>query len=354
MSPERFVLVGGGLTGCALALALAKRGAKVLVLERAVPGAEASSAAAGILGPRMEAHGQEPLRGMGVESLAMYPAWVAELEAASGLAVNLRRTGLVRVVLPGEDVPAIDADAQWLEGAALRAVDPCVAPDAVGAWWLPDEACLEPAVLVRAAHVAAEKAGARFRTGVAVRSARPEAVTLVDGTVERGRVVVCAGAWTGTVPGLEGVPVRPVRGQLAELLGAGGPGPVAFGAGGYCVPRGDGRVIVGSTVEDVGFVRGVTAEGLVSVLDRAIRLYPALAAATVERTWSGFRPGTPDLLPVLGEVGGVMVASGHYRNGILLAPLTARWLADALLDGAPLPPSVSPGRFASAPAEEDA
>lgn len=341
---ERYVIVGGGLTGCALALELAARGGEVCVLERAVPGAEASSAAAGILAPRMEAHGQEPLRSLGVESLGMYPAWAARLEAASGLSVGLRKTGLLRVVMPGDPPDAPDVDAAWLQAAALREKDPRLTDAAIGGWWLPEESEVEPALLVQAAHLAAERAGARFRTGATVTAVAPERVTLSDGSAEEGRVVVCAGAWTAAVPGMPALPVAPVRGQLVEVRGD-GPVPVVFGGGGYFVPRADGRVVIGTTVENVGFTRGVTVAGLRAILDRAVRLYPGLAEAEVLRSWSGFRPGTPDLLPALGEVGGVWVSSGHYRNGILLAPLTARLLADALVGGAEIPSLLDARRF---------
>lgn len=340
MAHERVLIIGGGLTGCALAWELRRRGVDVLVLERAVPGAEASSAAAGILGPRMEAHGQEPLRSIGVESLNLYPAWVAALEAESGVDVGFRRTGLLKV-----EGDAPDVDARRLEGDDLRAVDPGLAPSVTHGWWLPEEAEVEPARLVQAVSVAAARAGAHLRSGVPVVATGRDAVVLADGTELTGRVVVCAGAWTRRVPGLEGLPIEPVRGQLVELRGDGGPTPVVFGGGGYFVPRGDGRVVVGTTVEHVGFTRGVTVDGLRGILERAARLYPALAGAEVTRFWSGFRPGTPDLLPALGEVDGVWVSSGHYRNGILLAPLTARWLADAMLDGWTIPSLLSVERF---------
>ena len=325
---ERVIIVGGGLSGCAVALELATRGVKVEVLERAIVGAEASSAAAGILSPRMEAHGREPFRGYGLESLAMYPAWVARLGD-----VGFRRCGLLRV---GEkpDVDAEEVDAASIERGL----------SAARAWWLPEEATVDTRRLVTAVHDAAVAAGARFRTGATVRAVHPDAVSL-DGERVTGRVVVCAGAWTSRVPGLAGVPVRPVRGQLCALQGV-ALRTVVFGAGGYLVPRHD-EVVCGATAEEVEFTRGTTAGGVRAVLDTAVGLMPALAGAAFDRAWSGFRPGTPDDLPVMGRVDGVWVASGHFRNGILLAPLTARWTADALLDGAELPPAFSPSRFST-------
>lgn len=335
---ESVLIVGGGLLGCAVALELAWRGVPVEVLERAVVGAEASSAAAGILAPRLEAHGQEPMRSVGIESLELYPSWVERL----GRDVGFQRCGLLLAVLEGQEVPSPDVDARWVDDA--RALEPALGPAVRGAWWLPEEATVDTRRLLPAVHAAAEEAGAAFRVGTVVKHVHAGGVELEDGTRLRGRVVVCAGAWTGEVPGLAALPVRPVRGQLAGLQGV----PlqrVVFGAGGYLVPRADARVVCGATMEEVGFSRGVTAAGVRQVLDTAMRLAPALGGAAFEGAWSGFRPGTPDGLPILGQVDGVWVASGHYRNGILHAPFTARRMAGALLDNSPLPLEFAPQRF---------
>lgn len=342
MKRDRIVIVGGGLLGCAVALELARRGAEVTVLERVVVGAEASTAAAGILAPRLEAHGKEPMRSLGIASLEMYGDWIERMEAD----VGLRRTGLLRVVLPGGPADSPDVDAQWLDATAALAAEPGLPRDVVGAWLLPDEATLDPRKLVPALHRAAVLAGVDFVMGGAVRQVDGEHAELEDGRSFLGRVVVCAGAWTARIPGLERLPVRPVRGQLAGLAGV----PirhVLFGAGGYLVPRADGRVVAGATVEEVGYERGVTAGGVRQVLAAATAMIPGLGSAQFEGAWSGFRPGTPDDLPILGQVGGVWVASGHYRNGVLLAPITGQWIADAMLEGKALPAAFAPGRFGS-------
>lgn len=338
---QRVVVVGGGLLGCAVALELARRKVDVVVLERAVVGAEASSAAAGILAPRLEAHGQEPMRSVGIESLELYPSWVAGL----GRDVSFQRCGLLRVVLEGEECPSPDVDARWVDD--VRALEPTLSEKAVGGWWLPEEATVDTRLLVPAVHAAAEEAGAAFRLGATVSRVGPDGVELEGGGQVGGRVIVCAGAWTGQVPGLRPLPVRPVRGQIVGLSGV-GMRRVVFGNGGYLVPRLDGRVVAGSTMEEVGFTRGVTAAGVRHVLDTALRIAPPLGAAAVDGTWSGFRPGTPDTMPILGDVDGVWVASGHFRNGILHAPFTARAMAAAMLDGAPLPAEFSPARFGPA------
>ncbi|MEN9787934.1 MAG: hypothetical protein RLZZ299_3198 [Pseudomonadota bacterium] len=333
------VVVGGGLLGCAVAHALAPA-RKVVLLERAVLGAEASSAAAGILAPRVEAHGAEPMRAIGIESLEAWEGWLRGLGVAPAI-VGYARCGVL--VRAAEDAPP-DVDARWVPDAA--AMEPALRSG--GAWSLPEEAVVDPRRVMPVLRAAVRDAGVVVRTGDPVVEVRPGAVRLASGETVRGEVVVCAGAWTARVPGVPSVPVRPVRGQLVALEGV----PVSrvvFGPGGYVVPRlaQPGRVIAGATVEEAGFVREVTAAGLASVLATAQQLAPALAEARVVEHWAGLRPGTPDAMPVLGCVDGVWVASGHYRNGVLLAPWTAATMAAAVRDGAPLPAAWAPGRFAA-------
>ncbi len=326
------LIVGGGLVGCALALELARRGQAVVVLERAVAGAEASSAAGGILAPRVEAHGDDEARVLGLAALQMYEGWLSSL----GGDVGFRRSG---VLVVREASP--DGDARWIDGGALEAIAPGLR--AGGAWWLPDEAVLDTRLLVPVVHAAAERAGAVFRTGHGVVGLEAGGVTLDTGERLAGEVVVCAGAWTARLPGLGDLPVRPVRGQLAALGQVGATSAVVFGPAGYLVPRVD-ELVVGSTMEEVGYTRGVSAGGLRHVLDHALGLFPGLAPAPLLRTWSSFRPGSPDGRALVGKVPTGWVASGHFRNGILLAPLTARLLAAAMLDGGALPPAWSPNR----------
>lgn len=326
------IIVGGGLVGCAVALELARRGREVVCLERAVPGAEASSAAGGILAPRVEAHGDAEARELGLRSLALYEPWLASLEAD----VGFRRAG---VLVARPDSP--DPDARWLPGARLDHLAPGLRVP--GAWWLAEEAVLDTRRLVPAVRTAAILAGVRFRAGEEVARLGVGEVDLAGGERLEGEVVVCAGAWTARIAGLEALPVRPVRGQMAALGDTGVTSTVVFGPAGYLVPRAD-ELVVGSTMEEVGFERAVTAGGLRHVLDHAITLAPPLAQAPVLRTWSNFRPGSPDGRALVGRVPVGWVASGHFRNGILLAPLTARLLADAMLDGAELPAAWNPAR----------
>ena len=332
---EQVVIVGAGLTGMALAEALAAAGARVTLLERAIPGAEASSAAAGILAPRVEAHGRAPLRDAGVASLDAWEGWLRAL-GVDPAAMGFARCGALVV---HEACP--DVDATLREDA--RALEPALGPSA--AWWLPEEGVVDPRRVLPALRSACSARGVRFVIGVEVTAVASGGVTLADGRVERGTVVVCAGAWTGVVPGGPRVAVRPVRGQLVALEGV-AVRRVVFGAGGYVVPRPveATRALVGATVEEAGFDTSVTAAGLHQVLATGMALAPALAGARVVEHWAGLRPGTPDELPVLGCVEGVWVVSGHYRNGVLLAPWTARTMRDALLEGAPVPPAFSVSR----------
>lgn len=334
------LVVGGGLMGTAVALELARRGRDVTVLEKAVTGAEASSAAGGILAPRFEAHGDEALRELGVASLALYPDWAASL----GEDVGFRRSGLLVIVHPGEKSVEPDRDAEWADAERARGLEPGLAPDLEGAWWLPDEAVLDTRRLVAAVKKAAVDAGVRFREHAEVKAVHADAVELAAGERLAGAPVLCAGAWTSKVPGFEAVPIRPVRGQMVAIEAPGIVRHVIFGVGGYVVPRAD-EVVVGSTMEEVGYTRGLTARGLGHVLHVGMRHVPRLADFPFLRAWSAFRPGSPDAKPILGRVNGVWVASGHFRNGILLAPYTAQVMADAICDGAPLPESCRPDRF---------
>jgi len=362
------VVVGAGLQGASVALRLARAGRSVLVLERSVPGAEASSAAAGILSPGVEAAELGPFHALCRASLDRYPAWVAEVEATSGMAVGFRALGTLEIatdddharVLAGraERLLAHHLPVQVLDGAEVRAIEPGLSPEARGALLFAGEASVDPRALARAVAIAAQRAGARFVTGQVrriVTSAEGDRVSGVEhesGRIEAGAVVLAAGSWSLLVEG-HGLPpraVRPVRGQIAvvdtrpPLLSR-----VIFSGKGYVVPRPDGRVLCGSTMEEVGFEKAVTAGGLVHVLEVGIGIAPALANAPVLETWSNFRPASPDGEPILGPgpVPGLFYATGHTRNGILLAPITADAIGAAIL-GEPPPVDVRPfsaGRF---------
>jgi len=220
-----------------------------------------------------------------------------------------------------------------------------------------EDAQVEPRSLLSAVALGAEREGVTFRSGATVRAlivqgGRVRGVQLTEDSVEAERVVVAAGSWTTLIPGLpfDSGTIYPVRGQMIATHTR---PPVfrriVFGAGGYVVTRPDGRVLCGSTMERVGFERGITFGGMADVIDKATRIAPGLRSAAVEDHWSSFRPGTPDEVPLVGEtrIAGLFMASGHYRNGILLAPLTAELIAEAMA-GKPLSreaEALSPLRF---------
>jgi len=348
-------IIGGGVMGCAVALRLAQRGLRVTVIERGIPGAEASSAAAGILGPQMEADGAGPLLELGLRSRALYPALAAELRDATGIDIGYVSSGVLAVALDEAGEGELAARRAWQtarglrveapDGPALAALEPELGPAVRAALRFPDDAQVNARELARAFSQAAAAAGARFLQGRYVRRVRVDggaaAGVELDGEVlAAGAVVVAAGSWSGLVEGA-GVPatlVRPARGQLVSIETR----PplfrhvVAVHGRGYLVPRRDGSVLAGSTVEMAGFRKEVTVAGLADILDLARTLVPALAEAPVTASWSNFRPYTEDHLPVLGAtpVRGLVLATGHFRNGILLAPVTAQAIAELVATGA--------------------
>ena len=348
------LIVGAGVVGCAVAWRLQQAGVRCTVLERSIPGAEASSAAAGILAPQAEADGPGPFLELCLASRALYPGFVRELREASDVDVAFRACGVLAVQLDDTGIEharrrigwqqARGLDATWLDAAATRALEPELSPEIVGAAHFPNDAVVDNRLLVSALTIAAVRAGARFVTtqvhGLLERGGRVTGAATDQGELGGDAVVVAAGAWTGLVPGALVSPgaVRPARGQMVMVRTR---VPicrhVVFGAQGYAVPRTDGRVLLGSTVEFAGFEKQVTAGGLAAVLGQGLRLFPGLAGAPVVETWAGFRPHTPDGLPVLGpaQIPGLFLASGHFRNGILLTPITASVLTDTILGRVP-------------------
>lgn len=347
------VVVGAGIVGCTVALRLAQAGAKVVVLERSVPGAEASSVAAGILGPAIEAHAPGLGLALGIRGRERHQALAAELLDAHGIDVGFRRCGVMRVAWTERDARALDEQATMLAGEGIRVErlhgreaierEPSLRDGALVAFDLPDEAQIEPKALLRAVALAAERSGARFVTGSVVRRVRVEhdrvaGVELESGMLGAPTVVVAAGSWTTLVGGLpiaKGA-IYPVRGQVISthtrtpLFRR-----IVFSDGGYVVTRPDGRVVIGATSEDVGFARDSTLAGIAELIARGVAIAPGLAGASLDEHAVSFRPATRDALPLVGRSGpdGLVVASGHYRNGILLSAITADLVADLVVRG---------------------
>ncbi len=357
------LIIGGGIMGCTIALRLVQAGLKVTILERSIPGAEASSAAAGMLAPQMEADGEGPFFELCMKSRALYPDFARELEEISGMRVDYLRSGLLQVAFDEEALQAARQTVAWqqrlglraeiLDGDDARALEPELSRHALGAAWFQDDHQIDNRLVVRAVSMAAARVGARFRTGnvrgVVEEHGRVIGVDL-DGTVERAdHVILAAGTWSGLVHGapLDPRTIRPARGQMVTLRTRIPPFKTLLkGPGGYLVPRADGRVICGTTMEFAGFEKQVTARGLMRLLEMAIRLCPVLEGAEVGEHWAGLRPYTEDRLPIIGPgpVPGLFLATGHFRNGILLAPVTAA-LVTAELTGSAPPVDLAPFRL---------
>ncbi len=361
------LVIGGGVIGCAVALALAGKGLKVTVIERGPlvstgRGPEGSTAAAGILGAQLEGlHGDCALSRLCLLSRDRYPAWIAAITSPGGRDVEMRPAGVSCVAFDAATAQRFQAEAAWqalagyrielLDAASARAAEPSLSADVAGGVRFPDDPRIDPPALVAALRLAVEQAGVTFRSGnavarVDVRGGRASGVILDDGTAIAGAaVVIAAGSWSALIGETSLAPdaVQPARGQMIELhVDA----PVLRGIVEtlevYLSPRDDGRVLVGSTVELVGFREGATASSVRDLLAAAIRLVPALHDATVRRTWAGFRPKTHDDVPLIGSVGieGLVIATGHFRNGVLLAPITGEIVA-ALLTGGELPVDIA-------------
>ncbi|HEX6940003.1 MAG TPA: glycine oxidase ThiO, partial [Longimicrobiales bacterium] len=350
------VIVGGGVIGCALAWELARRGAGVTVVEREVPGRAATWAAGGMLAPVAEAEQPGPFLRLALASLHAWPAFVEAAREASGVPIEYRATGKLCVALDDEQAAALEAAyrwqragghaVDWLDGNQARALEPALSPAVRAGALVAQDHWVDNRALARALWVAATRAGATVRTGiaaVALRSGRAsggsmavEGVALDDGeTIDAGAVVIAAGCWSGALAGLpRSLPVAPVRGQMVAVRTV---PPVlrrtVMAGHTYLIPRADGRITIGSTAERAGFRAHVTPAGIASLLTAAMRVAPALADAPLVSTWAGLRPGTPDGCPILGadpDVEGLFYATGHFRNGILLAPITATLLAEAV------------------------
>lgn len=346
------LIIGGGIIGCAVAFELAEAGVRVRVIEGRRTGGGASQASAGVLAPYVEGHDSPVLRALGRRSLDAYAGFVARAVERSGRPVELARCGTLEVAVTEADavrlhrarkmIAAEGVPGKWLEDRALLDAEPALHPGVLGALRIPSHACVNVPAFTAALEAAAVAGGAEVITGVAATSIAPDGAGLVvetsAGAHRASQVVLAAGAWSAALApaGADPVPVRPVRGQLLYL--ATPPGTVrhvVWGSDVYLVPWADGTVLVGATSEDVGFDERATAGGVAQLLHAATALVPALADATFVEARRGLRPGSPDNLPYIGRsevLPGLIYACGHYRNGALLAPLTAA-LVRQLVEG---------------------
>jgi glycine oxidase len=366
MAGRDVIVIGGGVIGCAVARELAVRGATVQLFEARVLGAGATQASAGVLAPYIEAHDRGPLLDLMVRSLHMYDAFVESVQEGSGLPVEYRRCGTIEIASDATAVERLTEasrrpgaeGAEWLETHAVRALEPALAAAIEGGLRIPTHGYVSAPRLTEALSWAALRLGVAIEAGRRVTAVRRErnglAVTTDDGSVWRAaHVVAAAGSWS-SMAGMDEPParaVRPIRGQLLRLAWRGAPiTHVIWGPDCYVVPWQDGTLLVGATEEDVGFEEHTTAAGIRDLLDAVCELLPEAWGATFLEGRVGLRPATSDGLPVVGpspSLDGVIYATGHFRNGILLAPLTAALVAD-LVSGRTTDPSLQrldPARF---------
>jgi glycine oxidase len=347
------IVVGAGLIGLGIAYELAKRGAAVTVYDRDEPARAASWAGAGMLAPFSEATPDAAMLALCRESFALYPAFVAELRERTGVDARFRRDGTLHVALDGARLAELAAHAQtfranggdvsMLDRNDVLAREPLLAKDLAGALLVANEAQVDNRRLGRALLAACESLGVRFerveQVALECDVRRVRGLRTAHGFATAATVINAAGAWAGElhgVPERARVPVRPVAGEMLALaVPRDAVRALVWLGHRYLVPRGDGRLLVGATVESRGFDARVTAAGMHDLLDAALAVAPALASFAVVETWAGLRPGSHDGRPYLGAtaLGGYVVASGHFRNGILLAPVTARLIAGLVIDG---------------------
>jgi glycine oxidase len=349
------IVIGGGIIGLSLSIELRKKGASVLVVERGEPGREASYAAGGML---VDCSAETPpaLQLLATAGARLYPDFVHELQIDSGLYVDLREQGAIVFPPPEHVYERPGFTVASLLPAPLAELEPALVDFNRPAFYL-KERSVDPRTLVAAALLAAKRLGVDVSSGDAVTE-----VSLSEGKV-RGvvtkktsfhapEVVNCAGTWSGQIPP-HAFPTRPVKGQMLCLISPSRDllKHVIRAPEAYLIPRSDGRILVGTTVEEAGFDKRTDIEAIQRLHRAAVALIPELRNAKILEDWAGLRPGTPDALPILGatETPGYYVATGHFRDGILLAPITARIMADVIAGNEPAYDldAFSPSRFSN-------
>jgi glycine oxidase len=373
-SPD-VVIIGAGVIGLAVAWRAAQRGLRVAVLERGEPGCAASYVAAGMIAPISEARTiEQPSLTLGLASARAYPGFVQELGQATGDDPGYLACGTIAAARDQDDAAALDRELAMRQGLGLpvrrllateaRRLEPGLAPVLRLALEVPDDHAIDPRRLTATLARAVARAGVELRTGanvaeVTITSGRVAGVRLASGErLVADQVVVASGAWSGALGGIPDharVPIRPVKGQIMRLRDPAGPGLLSralrIQGSGYVVPRGDGRYVLGATMEERGFDTTVTAGPLFELLRDAIELLPGLSELVIDELIAGLRPSTPDNAPAIGPavIPGLHWATGHHRHGILLAPITAEIMAGVLAGDTPhaeLAAPFAPARFA--------
>jgi glycine oxidase len=340
-------IAGGGLIGGTIAFELARTGLHVALFDRHQPGEGASWAAAGILSPAPENAGMISTVPLSRASLRLYPAFVAAVEEISGQSVGYRARGTLEALFSTDAQAKLSTIIALHHGLGLKAepvsaedareMEPTLSPELEAAVFRPDEACVDNRALTKAVLTAAERSGVETFAASNVESIAKNggrcAGLVVDGEKVQSRwTIIAAGCCSGEIEGAsQYAPVRPAKGQMMALRAEGfNIERVLWSDDVYLVPRNDGRVLAGATVEYVGFDKNVTAGGLQKIITAALQLAPALADAQIEETWAGLRPDSADHLPIIGptDLDGLLIGTGHFRSGILLAPITAELIRE--------------------------
>ncbi|HSB81507.1 MAG TPA: glycine oxidase ThiO [Candidatus Methylomirabilis sp.] len=348
------LIVGGGIIGCSIAYFLAKAGVRPLVLERDQVGAEASSGAAGLL--TAQAHSDEtgPLLDLKLASRALYATLAVELRERMDIDIEYRTLGHLVPALTDAELIVVNKRVAWQASLGLPAVrltahearelEPGLTPEVKGGGWFPEDHHVNNTAVTQALASATMRLGGQVRTGTAVVEVlwtreRVAGVRTTQETVAADTVVLCAGAWSRDFEASAGLPlpIVPAKGQIVVArLEMPALRHVVYGEAGYAIPRASGEHILGSTVEYVGYDKRVTLEGLAGIMAGITRMVPTLQQAEMAASWGCLRPAAPDGLPLLGRVSGregLVVATGHFRNGILLAPITGKLIAELIVEG---------------------
>ncbi|TXN47253.1 glycine oxidase ThiO [Methylobacterium sp. WL7] len=350
-------IVGGGLIGLSIAWRLARAGRSVVVVERNTIGAGASLAATGMLAPAAEHEpGSDPLLPLALESLRLWPGFRDALEVETGLPIDYRADGTVVVAIGRDEVERLrfrydlqrrsGLDAAWLPGTEVRRLEPALRPSVTAGVHCPSDHQVDPRLVMAALAEACRRAGVTLVEGTAVAGldwsgGSVTGIRAGEGSVTADTVVLASGAWSGEgglLPETLALPVRPLKGQSMALRTTARTGTLSrmiWTEQVHMAPKSDGQLIVGATVEDCGFRSGITAGGLYALLEGARRVLPGVEEMEVEAVWGGYRPTSDDDAPIIDTLApGLVVATGHHRNGYLLAPVTADAVAELVTRGA--------------------
>lgn len=355
------VIIGAGVIGCAIAWRLAQANFRTIVIDRGEVGAEASHAAGGMLAPLSEADSAGDFFNLCVAGRAMYADFARELQEASGIDIEFRTEGTLYLALNDHDEEELDRRWEWQRAAGLNVkrlnrgctlkLEPRLNPDLRWALKFPDDHQVNNRIMAAALHQSARSAGAEFITQCVARRVQIESVSgikrvtgvLTDqGFIQSDVVVVAAGAWSSLLEVenqqiMAGNKIKPVRGQMIAVeMPSSAINHVVYSCRGYLVPRLGGLLIAGSTTESAGFDKRVTAGGINAIIQHAVEIFSGFDQLSISEIWAGLRPCSKDDLPVLGldpGVGGLLYATGHYRNGILLTPITARVISELVIRG---------------------